>query len=90
MRRIGCANPTLYLATRLSLWFLVGSQNRLLALGRGPAAPIGNLRIGETLKTLNGTTIVESIVRRPEGETVYNIEAEGDVVKSFGIAMTWL
>ena len=37
-----------------------------------------DLEIGETLKTLEGTTVVESIEKRPECETVYNIEVEGD------------
>ncbi len=37
-----------------------------------------NLEIGETLKTLTGTTVVQSRSRREEPETVYNIEVEGD------------
>ena len=44
----------------------------------------GELLIGEKLETLNGTTVVESIVRRPELETVYNIEVEGDHVYRVG------
>ncbi len=37
-----------------------------------------DLRIGETLKTLEGTTVVESrIEKRPGCEPVYNIEVEG-------------
>ena len=37
-----------------------------------------DLEIGETLKTLVGTTVVESRSKREEPETVYNIEVEGD------------
>jgi hypothetical protein len=37
-----------------------------------------DLDIGETLKTLEGTTVVESRSMREEPETVYNIEVEGD------------
>ncbi len=37
-----------------------------------------DLEIGETLKTLDGTTVVESRVRRPEPKPVYNIEVEGE------------
>ncbi len=37
-----------------------------------------DLEIGETLKTLEGTTVVESLVRRSSPEAVYNIEVEGD------------
>ncbi len=37
-----------------------------------------DLEIGETLKTLDGTTVVESRVRGSEPEPVYNIEVEGD------------
>lgn len=37
-----------------------------------------DLEIGETLKTLEGTTVVESRSKREEPETVYNIEVEGD------------
>ncbi len=45
---------------------------------------VGDLRIGERLETLDGTTVVESITRRPELETVYNIEVEGDHVYRVG------
>ena len=37
-----------------------------------------DLEIGERLKTLAGTTVVESRRKRDEPETVYNIEVEGD------------
>jgi hypothetical protein len=37
-----------------------------------------DLEIGETLKTLAGTTVVQSRSKREEPETVYNIEVEGD------------
>eukprot|EP00913_Durusdinium_trenchii_P005675 g5293.t1 len=37
-----------------------------------------DLEIGETLKTLAGTTVVESRSKRAEPEAVYNIEVEGD------------
>ena len=43
-----------------------------------------NLRIGETLKTLTGTTHVERITKRPQPEPVYNIEVEGDHVYRIG------
>ncbi|QDU93267.1 DNA/RNA non-specific endonuclease [Lignipirellula cremea] len=43
-----------------------------------------DLEIGETLKTLDGTTVVESLVRRPGSEPVYNIEVEGDHVYRVG------
>jgi len=43
-----------------------------------------DLEIGETLKTLEGTTVVESRVRRPGSEPVYNIEVEGDHVYRVG------
>ncbi|MFT5522769.1 MAG: RHS repeat-associated protein, partial [Pirellulaceae bacterium] len=43
-----------------------------------------DLRIGETLKTLAGTTVVESRSKREEPETVYNIEVEGDHVYRVG------
>lgn len=42
------------------------------------------MEIGETLKTLDGTTVVESRVRRPVSEPVYNIEVEGDHVYRVG------
>jgi hypothetical protein len=40
--------------------------------------------IGETLKTLEGTTVVESIEKRTRCEPVYNIEVEGDHVYRVG------
>ena len=43
-----------------------------------------NLEIGETLKTLAGTTVVESRSKREEREAVYNIEVEGDHVYRVG------
>ncbi len=43
-----------------------------------------NLEIGETLKTLTGTTVVQSRSKREEPETVYNIEVEGDHVYRVG------
>ena len=43
-----------------------------------------DLEIGETLKTLTGTTVVESRSRREEPEAVYNIEVEGDHVYRVG------
>ena len=43
-----------------------------------------DLQIGEKLKTLEGTTVVESLVRRPGSEPVYNIEVEGDHVYRVG------
>ena len=43
-----------------------------------------DLEIGETLKTLTGTTVIESRSRREEPETVYNIEVEGDHVYRVG------
>ncbi len=43
-----------------------------------------DLEIGETLKTLTGTTVVESRSKRKEPETVYNIEVEGDHVYRVG------
>ena len=43
-----------------------------------------DLRIGETLKTLTGTTVVQSRSKREEPETVYNIEVEGDHVYRVG------
>lgn len=43
-----------------------------------------DLEIGETLKTLEGTTVVESRVRRPEPESVYNIEVHGEHVYRVG------
>ena len=43
-----------------------------------------DLKIGETLKTLEGTTVVESLERRPEPERVCNIEVEGDHVYRVG------
>ncbi len=43
-----------------------------------------DLEIGETLKTLAGTTVVESRSKRKEPETVYNIEVEGDHVYRVG------
>ncbi len=43
-----------------------------------------DLEIGETLKTLEGTTVVESRVRRLEPEPVYNIEVEGDLCYRVG------
>ena len=42
------------------------------------------LEIGETLKTLEGTTVVERRIRRPEPEPVYNIEVHGDHVYRVG------
>ncbi len=44
----------------------------------------GDLRIGERLETLDGTTVVESISPRSEPEMVYNIEVEGDHVYRVG------
>ena len=43
-----------------------------------------DLEIGETLKTLAGTTVVESRSKREEPEPVYNIEVEGDHVYRVG------
>ena len=43
-----------------------------------------DLEIGERLKTLAGTTGVESRTKRQEPETVYNIEVEGDHVYRVG------
>jgi len=43
-----------------------------------------DLEIGETLKTLAGTTVVENRSKREEPETVYNIEVEGDHVYRVG------
>lgn len=43
-----------------------------------------DLKIGETLTTLEGTTVVESLERRSEPEPVYNIEVEGDHVYRVG------
>lgn len=43
-----------------------------------------DLEVGETLKTLAGTTVVESRSKREEPETVYNIEVEGDHVYRVG------
>ncbi len=43
-----------------------------------------DLEIGETLKTLEGTTVVESLVQAGGAETVYNIEVEGDHVYRVG------
>ena len=43
-----------------------------------------DLRIGETLQTWDGTTVVESFVRRPGCEPVYNLEVEGDHVYRVG------
>ena len=40
--------------------------------------------MGETLKTLTGTTHVERITRRPEPEPVYNIEVDVDHVYRVG------
>ncbi len=37
-----------------------------------------DLEIGETLKTMAGTTVVESRTKREELEAVYNIEVEGE------------
>ncbi len=54
------------------------------SVSRGDWVAAGDLEIGETLKTLNGTTVVESITRRPDPETVYNIEVEGDHVYRVG------
>ncbi len=43
-----------------------------------------DLEIGEKLKTLSGTTVVERRTKREEPETVYNIEVEGDHVFRVG------
>jgi hypothetical protein len=43
-----------------------------------------DLKIGETLKTLTGTIVVESMTQREETETVYNIEVETDHVYRVG------
>ena len=43
-----------------------------------------DLEVGETLKTLEGTTVVESRRKRTEQETVFNIEVEGDHVYRVG------
>ncbi len=43
-----------------------------------------DLRIGETLKTLDGTTTAESRTKRPHPEPVYNIEVEGEHVYRVG------
>ncbi len=43
-----------------------------------------DLEIGERLKTIDGTTTVESRTRRDDPETVYNIEVEGDHVYRVG------
>ncbi len=43
-----------------------------------------DLRLGERLETIKGTTQVESLKKRPNPETVYNIEVEGDHVYRVG------
>lgn len=43
-----------------------------------------DLDVGETLKTLTGTTVVESMSKRPQPDDVYNIEVEGDHVYRVG------
>jgi len=54
------------------------------SISRGSWVSVLDLEIGETLKTLEGTTVVESRVRRPGSEPVYNIEVEGDHVYRVG------
>lgn len=39
-----------------------------------------DLEIGETLKTLDGTTVVQLIDKWPGCEPIYNIEVDGDHV----------
>ncbi len=43
-----------------------------------------DLHIGETLETLKGITVVESLTKRSKPEMVYNIEVEGDHVYRVG------
>ncbi len=54
------------------------------SVSRGSWVSVLDLQIGETLKTLEGTTVVESLERRSEPEAVYNIEVEGDHVYRVG------
>ena len=54
------------------------------SMDRNAWVPVVDLEIGETLKTLAGTSVVESRCKRKEPETVYNIEVEGDHVYRVG------
>lgn len=54
------------------------------SVDRGAWVSAVHLRIGETLKTLTGTTQVESMVKRPHPEPVYNIEVDIDHVYRVG------
>lgn len=60
----------------------VGGSHPFWSVSRGGWVSELDLEIGETLKTLEGTTVVESLERRPE--PVYNIEVEGDHVYRVG------
>jgi hypothetical protein len=46
--------------------------------------PVSDLRLGETVKTLKGTTTVESYTMRDRREPVYNLEVEHDHVFRVG------
>ena len=62
----------------------VTSTHPFWSLDRNAWVSAIDLKIGETLKTLSGTTVVESRSKREEPETVYNIEVEGDHVYRVG------
>ena len=54
------------------------------SVDRNAWVPAIDLEIGETLKTLTGTSVVESRSKRQDRGTVYNIEVEGDHVYRVG------
>ena len=62
----------------------VTGTHQFWSVSRREWGSVLDLEIGETLKTLEGTTIVESLERRPESEPVYNIEVEADHVYLVG------
>ena len=64
--------------------FGVTGTHPFWSVDRRAWVPAADLKVGETLKTLNGTTVVESIERRPDPEPVCNIEVESDHVYRVG------
>ena len=54
------------------------------SVDRSDWTPAAQLQVGETLKTLDGTTTVERIKKRQKSESVYNIEVGTDHVYRIG------
>lgn len=55
----------------------VTSSHPFRSANRNDWVPVGQLKVGESVVTRNGTTKVISLKKRPGGEPVYNLEVHG-------------